>query len=56
MSDYILKFKTLGGIFDENTNEGVVTNPNLIRTKDIQKLCDALTKGFNLISLTFERY
>ena len=33
----------------------MITNPNLIRTKDIQKLCDALTKGFNLLSLTFER-
>ena len=52
MSEYIRQFESFGGKFNEETNNAVVKVS--LTTKNIDKLCDALTKGFNILSLTFE--
>ena len=54
MSDYIRQFEAFGGKFNEETNGGEVTGIQLT-TKNIDFLCDALKKGFNMLSLTFEQ-
>ena len=54
MSEYIRQFESLGGTFNEQTNHGFI-NENDLSTKTIDLLCDQLTQGFNLSSLSFHQ-
>ena len=54
MLEHIRQFEAFGGTFDQSTHEGVI-NGMTITAKNIDTLCDALKKGFKILSLTFER-
>ncbi|CAF1281067.1 unnamed protein product [Adineta steineri] len=53
MSKYIDQLEAMGGKFDTKTREAVVS-PNDLITKSVKILCEALTKGFNVSTLTLK--
>ncbi|CAF4560579.1 unnamed protein product, partial [Rotaria socialis] len=53
MTSYINNFKVLGGKFDQNTKEAVVIRMN-VTERSINMICDAFTKGFNIVKLVFQ--
>ncbi|CAF2068406.1 unnamed protein product [Rotaria magnacalcarata] len=48
MSSYINDFKVMGGTFDRKTKEAVVIGVS-VTERNINMICDALTKGFNIV-------
>ncbi|CAF1180837.1 unnamed protein product [Rotaria magnacalcarata] len=50
MSSYINDFKVMSGKFDPNTEEAAVIGVN-VTERNINMICDALTKGFNIVKL-----
>ncbi|CAF3176404.1 unnamed protein product [Rotaria socialis] len=53
MSRYINDFKVMGGKFDQKTEEAIVIGVN-VTEGNINMICDALTKGFNIVKLNFQ--
>ncbi|CAF3227825.1 unnamed protein product, partial [Rotaria socialis] len=53
MSSYINDFKVMGGKFDKNTKEAVVIGVN-VTERNINMLCNALPKGFNIVKLNLQ--
>ncbi|CAF4154930.1 unnamed protein product [Rotaria magnacalcarata] len=53
MSKYIHEFEAMGGKFDRKTKEAFIRRVNVI-SKNVEMMCKALRKGFNIVKLTFE--
>ncbi|CAM4778012.1 unnamed protein product [Rotaria magnacalcarata] len=51
MSKYINEFTAMGGTFDETTNEALINQLD-ITSKNVELMCKALEKGFNIMKLT----
>ena len=52
MSEYISQLEAMGGKFDEEKREVIVSQVNL-NDKNVKLLCEALTKGFSIVKLIF---
>ena len=52
MSEYIRQLEAMGGKFDEEKREVIVSQVNL-NDKNVKLLCEALTKGFSIVKLIF---
>ena len=52
MSEYIKELEAMGGKFDEEKREAIVSRVNL-NDKNVKMLCEALTKGFSIVKLIF---
>ncbi|CAF3310375.1 unnamed protein product, partial [Rotaria socialis] len=50
MSKYINEFKAMGGKFDETTNEALINQVNITK-ENVEMMCKALEKGFNIEKL-----
>ncbi|CAF1548663.1 unnamed protein product [Rotaria magnacalcarata] len=53
MSSYINDFKVMDGKFDQKTKEAAVIGVNMTE-RNINMLCNALTKGFNIVKLNLQ--
>ncbi|CAF4157651.1 unnamed protein product [Rotaria magnacalcarata] len=53
MNSCINDFKVIGGKFDQKTKETVVIGVN-VTERIINMICDALTKGFNIVKLNLQ--
>ncbi|CAF5218662.1 unnamed protein product, partial [Rotaria magnacalcarata] len=53
MRKYINDFEAMGGKFDLKTKAAVVIQVN-ITGKNVKMMCEALTKGFNIVELMFQ--
>ncbi|CAM2718515.1 unnamed protein product [Rotaria socialis] len=50
MSKYINEFEAMGGKFDQKTKEAFINQVN-ITSKNVEMMCKALGKGFNIVKL-----
>ena len=52
MSEYISQLEAMGGKFDKEKREVIISRVNL-NDKNVETLCEALTKGFSIVKLIF---
>jgi hypothetical protein len=52
MSEYVRQFEAIGGKFNQETKEAILTGT--LTTKNIAMICDALTKGFTILTLVLQ--
>ncbi|CAM4792218.1 unnamed protein product [Rotaria magnacalcarata] len=53
MSKYINEFEATGGKFDQKTKEAFIRQVD-VTSKNVEMMCKALGKGFNIVELIFE--
>jgi hypothetical protein len=54
MREYISQFEAMGGRFDQATKEATISKVN-VTNKNVKMMCEALTKGFNIVKLIFQQ-
>jgi len=54
MSEYISQLEAMGGQFNQENKEAVLTQVNLT-SKNVKMLSEALKKGFNIVELVFQK-